>query len=111
MLSGLSAIRRPPAPHCHGLTAEGLIRMLYLGTLFQVFQDGFEIQIGLACSFLECSQVLRIIGQPEFDGFIDQLRNRSICVCRLEAQRPMEVWIEIDSGSFLCIFHGCILTP
>jgi hypothetical protein len=37
------------------LIAEGLIRILYFATLFQIFQDVFEGKVGFVCALIEGS--------------------------------------------------------
>jgi len=55
------------------LMAEGLIRTLYLPTLFEVFQNFFERQIRFVSTLLKCSQILCVLGQMELYRFIDQI--------------------------------------
>jgi hypothetical protein len=37
------------------LIVEGLIRILYFATLFQIFQDVFERKVGFVCALIEGS--------------------------------------------------------
>lgn len=44
-------------------TADGLMRILYLGTLPQVFKNILKSQTWLVCSILKSSQVFGIFGK------------------------------------------------
>jgi hypothetical protein len=48
------------------LTAEGLIRSLYLATLTQIFQDFLKRQVGLVLALLEGGQIFHIFSQTSF---------------------------------------------
>jgi hypothetical protein len=87
------------------------MRMLYFGTLLEIPEDILKAQIGLLRAFAERCQVLCIFSKPKPYSFIDKIGNRPICVHGLETQRPMEIGIKIDGGSFLRCFHKGILTP
>ena len=91
-------------------TAEGLMRMLYFGTLLEILEDILKAQIGFVCAFVKRCQVLCIFGKPKPYGLIDQIGNCPICVRGFEAQRSMEIRIEIDCGSFLRCLHNNTLT-
>ena len=92
------------------LTAEGLIRILYLATPFHILEDLFEYQIRFTCSCFKGSQILGILCQALPDCFVDDGRERAMRLGGLEAQDPMQLGIEIDSGSFGLIFHASNLT-
>ncbi len=62
------------------LTAEGLITSLYFATSLQILNDAFESKTGLFGPIIERRQVLRILSQAELDRFINQLRQRPVCL-------------------------------
>jgi hypothetical protein len=86
-------------------TAEGLMRMHYFGTLFEILEGILKAQIGFVGAFVKSCEVLCVFGKAKPYSLIDQIGNRPIGVHGLETQRPMEIRIEIDCGSLLRCLH------
>lgn len=81
------------------------MKILYLATPLQVFENLLEVQVGFVQPLFECVQILCFLGQTELDSFVHELGNRAVSLRGSEAQRPVKVGIEVDGGSFLCRFH------
>jgi hypothetical protein len=89
--------------------AEGLIRTLYLPTTLQFLNDLLKRQIRLAASLFKGEKILCIFHETQADRLIDQVRHRSLCLCGLEAEGPMESRVEINRGALLGVFHGAMV--
>ena len=88
---GIASISRP---------ADGLMRILYLATAFQVLHDLFKREIGLGCPFLEGGQIFSVLSQGSLDGVVYQLGDRPIRLCRLQAQGAVDQRVEVDGATF-----------
>ena len=87
------------------LTADGLMKTLYLAALLQVFHRVLESHIGFTGTVLKRGQIVCIVSQSQPNGFVDQLGNGTFRISRFETQRSMYLGVEVDGGTFGWITH------
>ena len=83
------------------LTADGLMRMLYFGTLLKIFQNVFEVQVRFTCVVVKRRQVFGIFSKSQPHGLIHKIGDGPICLHSFHSQGTMKVRIEINGGSFV----------
>src|SRR6188474_2806463 len=88
------------------LTAEAAMRTLYLSTLAERTDQGFEAHPGFPGALPERRQIFRIFRQRLAYRLVDDLGHRLRARSRLHAQGAMQVGVEVDSGALGGIFHG-----
>jgi len=82
------------------LIADGLIRILYFPTPFQLPNDLFKVAILLLRTRTKSSQVLGIFGEGQFNCLVYDIRNGAVSHRGLQAQSTVEISIKINSGAF-----------
>jgi len=57
-------------------------------------------------TYVDAGEVTCILGESVPNGIVDDVRDRRIVRCGFHPNGAMEMWVEVDCGSFGCRHNG-----